>query len=58
MPYAAKKGDGENWDVINTETEQVRATHTPPDAEEKANRQVRLLNEIDSDPAWDAEKED
>lgn len=53
MPYEAKKGEGETWDVVNTETTQVKATHQPPDAEEKAKRQVKLLSEVEKDPSWD-----
>jgi hypothetical protein len=56
MPYQTKK-NGENWDVVNTETDEVKATHEPPDAEEKAERQVKLLNEIESDPQWDEDEE-
>jgi hypothetical protein len=56
MPYAKKK-NGENWDVVNTETDEVKATHEPPDAEDKAERQVKLLNEIESDPQWDEDKD-
>lgn len=52
MPYETK-ADGENVDVINSETGEVRATHTPPDAKEKADRQVKLLNEIEKDPRWE-----
>lgn len=51
MPYEAKQ-DGDNWVVINTETEEVKATHEPPDAEEKAKRQVRLLDAIEHDEGW------
>jgi hypothetical protein len=57
MPYKKQK-NGENWDVINTETEEVKATHEPPDAEEKAERQVKLLNEIESDPQWDEDDDE
>jgi hypothetical protein len=56
MPYA-KKQNGENWDVVNTETEEVKATHEPPDAEEKAERQVKLLNGIEADPQWDEDED-
>jgi len=56
MPYAKKK-NGENWDVVNTETDEVKATHEPPDAEDKAERQVKLLNEIESDPQWDEDED-
>lgn len=56
MPYAKRKA-GENWEVINTETEEVKATHEPPEAEEKAERQVKLLNQIEQDPQWDEDDE-
>lgn len=52
MPYEVRK-DGENYQVVNTDTDEVKATHQPPDAEEKARRQVRLLHEIESDPGWE-----
>jgi hypothetical protein len=51
MPYEIVK-NGENFDVINTETKDVKATHEPPDAKEKAEQQVRLLNEIESNQGW------
>ena len=57
MPYQKKK-NGENWDVVNTETDEVKATHEPPDAEEKAEKQVKLLNEIEKDPQWDEDEEE
>lgn len=47
MPYTIEKR-GENYVVINEETGEVKATHEPPDAEEKAKRQVRLLHEVES----------
>ena len=47
MPYKVEK-DGENYTVVNSETGEVKATHEPPDAEEKAHRQVRLLEEVES----------
>ena len=56
MPYDIRK-NGENYDVINKETEEVKATHEPPDAEEKAKRQVDLLNRIESDPGWENDSE-
>lgn len=55
MPYEARKGEGESYDVVNTETNDVKATHEPPDAEEKAKRQAKLLNEVEKDPEWDKE---
>ena len=54
MPYEAAKGDGETWNVVNTDTKEVKATHQPPDAEEKAKRQVTLLKEVEKDPEWEA----
>jgi hypothetical protein len=50
MPYEAKQAEGsENWVVVNTETEEVKATHEPPDGEEKAKRQVRMLSELETE---------
>lgn len=54
MPYEMKK-EGEDFVVVNKATGEVRAKHTPPDAEEKAKRQVILLNEIEKDPSWEGE---
>jgi hypothetical protein len=52
MPYEIK-ADGENYLVVNKETGDVKATHTPPDAKEKAERQVALLHHVENDTAWD-----
>lgn len=46
MPYEVRK-NGENYEVVNKETEEVVAVHEPPDAEEKAHRQMRLLHEVE-----------
>jgi hypothetical protein len=46
VPYRIVK-NGENYDVVNEEGE-VKATHEPPDAEQKAERQVRLLHMIEA----------
>ena len=54
MPYKVEQV-GENFKVINADTGDVKATHSPPDAKEKAERQVRLLNAVENDPAF-AEK--
>lgn len=54
MPYEARK-DGDAWIVVNTETGEEKARHEPPDAEEKARRQVKLLAVVEKDPAWDRE---
>lgn len=55
MPYEIKQ-DGENYLVLNSDTKEVKATHTPPDAKEKAEKQVTLLHAVESDPQWE-EKE-
>lgn len=47
MPYEIKQ-DGENYQVINKDTGDVKATHTPPDAQDKAERQVKLLHMIEN----------
>lgn len=46
MPYEVKK-DGDDYLVINKDTGEEKARHTPPDAEEKAKEQVRLLEGIE-----------
>ena len=56
MPYEIKP-DGEDYLVINSETEEVKARHEPPDAKEKAEAQVRLLHEIESED-WGDEDAD
>lgn len=54
MPYEIRKQEGtENYEVINSETKEVKATHEPPDAKEKAERQVHLLEAIEHDPGWE-----
>lgn len=55
MPYEIKQ-DGENYLVLNSDTKEVKATHMPPDAKEKAEKQVTLLHAVESDPQWE-EKE-
>lgn len=52
MPYKVQ-ANGENYDVVNTETGEVKATHVPPDAEEKAKRQVSLLHDVEKAPEWE-----
>lgn len=46
MPYEIKK-DGEDYLVINKESGDEKARHVPPDAEEKAKKQVRLLEGLE-----------
>lgn len=52
MPYEIRE-NGENYDVVNKDTGEVKATHEPPDAKEKAEKQVRLLEAIEHDPGWE-----
>lgn len=52
MPYEIRQ-DGDNYQVINKDTGDVKATHEPPDAKEKAEKQVRLLEAIEHDPGWE-----
>lgn len=52
MPYKIRQ-NGENYEVINEDTDEVKAVHEPPDAKEKAERQVRLLEAIEHDPGWE-----
>lgn len=51
MPYRIEQ-DGEKCKVVNAETGETKATHMPPDAKEKAERQVRLLNAVENDPEF------
>lgn len=52
MPYEIRQA-GDNYEVINKDTGEVKATHTPPDAQKKAEKQVRLLEAIEHDPNWE-----
>lgn len=54
MPYEIRKKEGsDDYEVINKDTGEVKATHEPPDAKEKAEKQVRLLEAIENDPGWE-----
>lgn len=46
MPYEIK-ADGDNYQVVNTDTGAVKATHQPPDAKQKAEKQVHLLEGLE-----------
>lgn len=48
MPYKIEE-EGDVCKVVNEETEEVVATHEPPDARGKAERQVRLLHEAEAE---------
>lgn len=54
MPYEIRKKEGtEAYEVINKDSGDVKAVHEPPDAKEKAEKQVRLLEAIENDPNWE-----
>lgn len=52
MPYEIRE-NGQDYVVVNKDTGQVKATHVPPDAKEKAEKQVKLLEAIENDPGWE-----
>lgn len=52
MPYEIRQS-GDNYEVINSETHEVKAVHEPPEAKEKAERQVNLLHAVENDPEWE-----
>ena len=56
MPYEVRQS-GENYEVINSDTKEVKAVHEPPEAKEKAERQVRLLEAIEHNPHWEPKDE-
>lgn len=58
MPYVARKKEGSDaWETVNAETHEVKATHEPPDAEDKAKAQVRLLDAMEESEGWDGDDE-
>lgn len=46
MPYEVRK-DGSDYVVVNKETGEEKARHVEPGAEEKAKKQVRLLEGLE-----------
>lgn len=50
MPYEIRHVDGNGYEVINSETKDVKAKHA---TKEDAERQVRLLNAIEHNPEWE-----
>lgn len=50
MPYEIRGVDGNGYEVINSDTKEVKAKHA---TKEDAERQVRLLNAIENDPNWE-----
>ena len=58
MPYEIRKQEGtENYEVVNQDSHEVKAVHEPPDAKEKAEKQVHLLEAIENDPDWEEKNE-
>lgn len=49
MPYEVRAKGGQ-WEVINSETQDVKGTH---ESKEEAERQLRLLNAIEHDPGFE-----
>jgi hypothetical protein len=49
MPYKVEP-NGDKFDVVNTETSEVKATH---DSKDEADRQVRLLTELENHKGWE-----
>jgi len=52
MPYEIRQS-GDKYEVVNKNTGDVKATHEPPNAKEKAESQVRLLESIENDSDWE-----
>lgn len=50
MPYEIRHVNGDGYEVINSETKDVKAKHA---TKEDAERQVRLLNAIEHNPEWE-----
>jgi hypothetical protein len=53
MPYEVNAVAGNGFQVINSETKEVKATK---DTKEDADRLVRILNEVEKNPNWETEK--
>lgn len=51
MPYEIKPANS-GFDVINSDTQEVKAHHA---TKEDAERQVRLLRAIENNPNWEKE---
>lgn len=51
MPYEIRKVDGNGYEVINSETKDVKGKH---ESKEDAERQVRLLHAVENDPNWES----
>ena len=54
MPYEIEQ-DGDSWNVVNSDSHEVKARHAPPDAKAKAERQAALLRHVEADKSWDGE---
>lgn len=53
MPYKIEK-DGDCYNVVSKDTDRVVARHEPPDAKDKAEKQVHLLEAVENNPEWTA----
>lgn len=53
MPYEVSAVAGNGFNVINSETKEVKATK---ENKEDADRLARILNEVEKHPNWDSEK--
>jgi hypothetical protein len=53
MPYVAR-ARGEDAEVLNEKTGEVKATLKPPDAYGKAEKKAELLNSMENDEEWEA----
>lgn len=51
MPYEIRQS-GDTYEVVSKDTHRVVATHMPPDAKEKAEKQVHLLEAVEHNPQW------
>jgi hypothetical protein len=50
MPYEIREVPGDGFEVINSETKEVKSKKT---TREEAERQVRLLHAVENDPNWE-----
>lgn len=47
MPYEIRKDGDDSYIVVNKDTGETKAKHLPPDAKEKAEKQVNLLHGLE-----------
>jgi hypothetical protein len=51
MPYETRPV-GDKVEVVSKDTGRVVATHLPPDAQDKADKQIHLLEAVEHDKNW------